>query len=81
MSGVVQEALQFSFRLAAEGTRCDGALLEIEHVPVTVHCPDCDRPQTLPDCWQLICPACGASTPQLLTGRELDLVSIEIAPE
>jgi hydrogenase nickel incorporation protein HypA/HybF len=79
MSGVVHEALQFSFSLAAEGTLCDGALLEIEDVPVTVHCPNCDRSQTLADCWSLVCPTCGTSTPQLLTGRELDLVSIEIA--
>lgn len=79
LSGVVQEALRFSFQLAAEGTLCDGAVLEIEEVPITVQCVQCNAPRTLTDPWSFICPVCGRPTPQVLTGRELDLISIEIA--
>ena len=43
LSGVVREALEFSFELAAEGTLCEGAILEIEDVPIAVMCPRCKR--------------------------------------
>jgi hydrogenase nickel incorporation protein HypA/HybF len=80
LSGVVPQALRFSFDLAAADTPCDGAQLEIETIPVTVLCSHCDAAQTLTDVFRFCCPACGAATPQVLTGRELDLKSIEIAP-
>jgi len=78
LSGVVKEALQFSFEIAAEETPCEGALLDIEEVPLTVMCPACVEPRTLPNTYHFFCPVCGTPTPEILTGRELDLVSIEI---
>lgn len=80
LSGVVKEALQFSFQLAAEDTLCADAVLEIDEVPLTVHCATCNDSRVLANGWNLVCPICGASTPQILTGRELDLMSVEIAP-
>jgi hydrogenase nickel incorporation protein HypA/HybF len=79
LSGVVKEALLFSFELAAEDTACQGAALDIEEVPLSVHCPRCAAPQTLADGCHFICPICGTPAPQILTGRELELVSLEIA--
>ena len=78
LSGVVEEALRFSFGLAAEGTACEGAALEIVNVPVSVHCPLCDEARKLADPWHFVCPTCGTPTPEVLAGRELELVSIEI---
>lgn len=78
LAGVVPEALQFSFALAAEGTACEGAVLVIEPIRVQVFCSRCDAPRTLADGYCLICPTCRAPTPQLIAGRELELVSLEI---
>lgn len=78
LSGVVKEALRFSFDLAAEGTACEGAVLDIEDVFVRVLCPRCDAPRELPDDWHFVCPTCGTPTPDVLTGRELELTSVEI---
>ena len=78
IAGVVKEALIFSFELAAEGTACAGAELEIDDVPLTVHCPQCERTQTLHDTWNLSCPECGTPTPAVLTGRELELAAVEV---
>jgi hydrogenase nickel incorporation protein HypA/HybF len=78
LSGVAKEALRFSFDLAAEGTACDGAVLDIEDVSVSVLCPRCDAPRELPDDWRFVCPTCGTPTPSILSGRELELVSVEI---
>jgi hydrogenase nickel incorporation protein HypA/HybF len=79
LSGIVPEALRFSFDLAAEDTPCNGAELEIETVPVTVMCSHCNAAQVVTDIYRFSCPKCGSPTPQLLTGRELDLSSIEIS--
>ena len=78
LSGVVEEALRFSFDVAAEGTACAGAALDVEKVLVTVMCPRCECPRELADVWQFACPVCGTPTSDVLTGRELDLVSVEI---
>lgn len=78
LAGVVKEALLFSFDLAVEGTICEGASLAIEEVPITVLCPVCDVPRTLTDAWHFMCPVCGTPTSNILSGRELDLSSIEI---
>jgi hydrogenase nickel incorporation protein HypA/HybF len=81
LSGVVKEALRFSFDLAAEGTACEGAALDIEEVSVSVLCPRCDAPRELPNDWRFACPTCGTPTPNVLTGRELELVSVEITAD
>jgi hydrogenase nickel incorporation protein HypA/HybF len=78
LSGVVKEALEFSFDLAAEDSPCAGATLEIEEVPITVLCAYCEERKTLSDGYQFCCPTCGRPTPKILTGRELELVSVEV---
>jgi hydrogenase nickel incorporation protein HypA/HybF len=78
MSGVVREALEFSFQLAAEDTPCAGATLEIEETKIIVYCPSCEARKTISDGYILCCPTCGQPTPQILSGRELELISIEV---
>jgi hydrogenase nickel incorporation protein HypA/HybF len=78
LAGVVEEALQFSFTLAAEGTACEDAVLTVEVVDISVMCPECREPRALSETYHFVCPVCGAPTPEVLTGRELDLVSVEI---
>jgi hydrogenase nickel incorporation protein HypA/HybF len=78
LSGVVDEALRFSFEVAAEGTACQGAALEIERVDLRVMCTHCEKPSTISDGFSLICPECGSPTPEILAGQELELTSLEI---
>lgn len=79
LSGVVREALEFAFDLAAEGTLCQGAALATEEVPVTVRCPICREVKSLKDDYAFICPTCESPTPEILSGRELELLSLEVA--
>jgi len=81
LSGIGKNALLFSFGLAAEGTPCAGAELAIEEVPVSVMCPHCEEVKFLVDQYCFQCPICGTPTPQILSGQELELVSLEIAAE
>lgn len=77
LSGIVREALEFSFEAAAAGTPLAGARLAITDVPLTVMCPACGRERELPG-FPLACPECGSPTPQVLRGRDLELAALEV---
>jgi hydrogenase nickel incorporation protein HypA/HybF len=79
LSGVVKEALLFSFDLAAEGTPVAGARLAIEEIPVVVFCPSCDEERPLPGIQSFLCPVCGTPTPEVVRGRELELATLEVS--
>lgn len=80
-AGVVKEALHFGWDVATKDTLLDGARLEIEDVPVIVHCPTCDADRDLSNTQLFQCPVCGTPTPDIRQGRELELDSIEIVTE
>jgi hydrogenase nickel incorporation protein HypA/HybF len=77
LSGVVPEALQFAFEAASPGTAAQGAELELERVPAECWCEHCGldfRPEDI----IYACPKCGEISTQIETGRELELVSLEV---
>lgn len=78
LSGVVKDALLFSYDVACEGTPLEGSRLVIEEVPVTVYCPDCQSQRTLVSIQHFYCPVCGTPTPQVTQGKELEVVALEI---
>ncbi len=77
LSGVVKDALLFGFEIAAAGTPLAQSRLIIEEVPVQIYCPTCAAPAILPDTQHFRCPRCNTPTNQILSGREMDLVSLE----
>jgi hydrogenase nickel incorporation protein HypA/HybF len=79
LSGIAK-ALHFCFPSAARGTLCEGATLHIEDVPLTVFCSHCQAVKSPAALYNFRCPDCGRPTPKVLTGREMQLVSIELAP-
>lgn len=81
LSGVVKDALLFSYDLAAADTLLEGSTLVIEEIPIVVFCPDCNLEKTIAVFEGFCCPDCGALTPDVLTGRELELTAIELADE
>lgn len=74
-------ALYVSFRSASRGTSCEGAVLDIEEIPLTVHCRACDGVKTPSGPYNFRCPDCGRATPEVVTGREMQLVSIVLGDE
>jgi hydrogenase nickel incorporation protein HypA/HybF len=77
LSGVVKDALLSAYELAREGTPFAASALRVEEVPVETWCPACAalRRPAFPE---LCCPACGAPTPEVRGGRELEVVALEI---
>jgi hydrogenase nickel incorporation protein HypA/HybF len=78
LSGVVKDALLFSYEVACEGTPLEGSRLVIEEVPVVVYCAACRAETTLASARQLCCSACHAPTSEVVRGKELEVVALEI---
>ena len=71
-------ALYVSFHATSRGTLCEDALLDIEEVALTVFCNFCDQVKQPGGRYSFRCPDCGHATPKLVTGREMQLVSITL---
>ncbi len=78
LSGVVKEALLFSYDVACEGTTLEGSRLIIEEIPIVVYCPNCQMERALASMQRFCCDVCGTLTPEVLRGRELEVVALEI---
>jgi hydrogenase nickel incorporation protein HypA/HybF len=79
LSGVVHDALRFSFDVAATGTVIEGARLDIERENVVVWCAACAAARELTDVQHRRCPVCNELTPQVLRGDRLELTALEVA--
>ncbi|MEW6220384.1 MAG: hydrogenase maturation nickel metallochaperone HypA [Thermodesulfobacteriota bacterium] len=77
-AGVHPEALAFAFEVARTDTVARAASLIIDEVPVTGRCRACGQEIEADDVLALQCPACGAFSYDLLSGRELELVDMEV---
>lgn len=78
LSAAVPASLRFCFDVAAKEVGMDQAELLVEEVPVQARCKDCTHAWTI-ETPAFICPACNSARIELLSGRELDIDSIEIA--
>lgn len=75
-SGVVEDALRFSFEVISRETKAEGAALEVDNIPLTAYCLGCGKTSEIePILFQ--CPSCGSRRVDILTGQELTLDSIE----
>jgi hydrogenase nickel incorporation protein HypA/HybF len=79
LSGVVKEALLSAFEMAREGTSLSGARLEIEDVPIVVFCPTCQAQQTVASMQWFCCSKCDTPVSEILQGKELDVVALEMS--
>lgn len=74
---VVPDALAFSWEVVSSNSGLVDAALVIEQVPAVVGCDRCGACTTL-DEPILACATCGVSDVQLLSGEELQVVSIDL---
>ena len=78
LSGVVKEALLFSYQVACDGTLLEGSHLVVKEIPVEVYCPMCRTPKTLQSMQWFSCPDCGTPTPEVIHGKELMVTALEL---
>lgn len=78
LSGVVKDALFASFEMACENTALEGSQLVVEEVPVLVFCPSCNAQRPVHSLQSFCCSECGTLTGDVVQGRELMVVGLEI---
>lgn len=78
LSGVVRDSLLFAYDVATEGTLLAGSRLEVEDLPVTIHCPACGQDSALPSIQLFQCPVCGAPATDIRGGKEIQITSLEV---
>ena len=78
LSAVVPDSLQFCFKIASQDTPLAHAVLSIDEIPVRARCQDCRKEWTITKP-VFTCIDCGSGAIDVLSGRELDIISIEVA--
>lgn len=78
LAGVVKDALLSAYELAREGSSLEETQLVIEEVPLVAYCPACEAERAVVSVQQICCIDCGAPTPKIVSGRELEVTALEI---
>lgn len=78
LAAVVPDSLRFCFDIIAKDTPLKGAELVIEEIDVVARCNDCQTKWTITEP-VFSCKKCKSGSIEILSGRELDIDSIEIA--
>ena len=77
LSGIVPQALEFAYDVAAQDTPLADAALVIERTPVVIACPTCGE-QQLASTHDFTCPGCGVPCGEVVGGKELEIVDITL---
>lgn len=78
LAAVVESSLTFCFEIITKGTALEGAKLNIDFIPVRVNCKSCGRTREVDDpVFQ--CPFCENGEIEIIAGREIEIISIELA--
>jgi len=77
MLHIVQESVQFYYDLLTKDTNAAGAQVEVEEVPVRIVC-GCGYDGGVKDHHVLVCPTCASRKVEVMSGKEIELVNVEI---
>ncbi len=80
LSAIAPNSLKFCFDIASKNTILSEAKLSLKIVPVTIKCQQCKTKFTINEPI-FKCKNCNSGTLDLLSGKELDIHSIEIENE
>jgi len=76
-SAVIPDSLRFCFQIAVKDTVIENEELHITEQPVVIQCKACQKNQVLTEPI-FICNFCKSSDVTMISGNELDIVSIEM---
>jgi hydrogenase nickel incorporation protein HypA/HybF len=79
LSGVAKNALLSSYEMACCDTPLEGSRLLIEDVPVVVFCVICQTERPISSVQLFCCSECGTPSSEIVQGKELQVVALEIA--
>lgn len=78
LASVVEHSLRFCMEVITKDTPLEGVRLEIETVDVRVRCKACNH-EWVVEGPSFRCPGCRQGEVELLSGRELEISSLELA--
>lgn len=78
LAGVDKDSLLSSYEMAREDTLLAESQLVIEELPGIIYCPACDAQRPAGDQEWFSCPHCGALAKEIVQGKELEVVSLEV---
>jgi len=77
MSAIVPDSLSFCFEVITAGTDMEGARLMMDIIPLEGRCLSCGEAFRIKD-YVFLCPFCGGSEVETVSGQELSIVEIEV---
>jgi hydrogenase nickel incorporation protein HypA/HybF len=77
LTNILPDSLVFSFEALVKDTDLDGAVLEIEHLPIKIKCAECGAVSTSDD-FLFSCEKCGGNQIKILSGNEFLVSEIEL---
>lgn len=81
LSGVVKDALLFSYQVACEGTPLEGSSLEVEEIPIILYCAACRQERPAVSMQRLCCAVCDHPSADIRRGSELEVFALELIDE
>ena len=78
LSGVAKEALLSCYEMACENTPLQGSRLVVEEVSVVIYCSSCRAQRPVSSVQLFCCSECGTSASEIVQGKELEVVALEI---
>ena len=78
LSGLVPEALEFSWEVATSESSLKGSELAIETVNASGYCPECQEERVISNIQSFRCPVCFSPITQVTGGHELEILTVEI---
>jgi len=78
LTSIVPDCVAFYFEQMTEGTIAEGAKLDVEMVPLKMKCSQCGEEFEGQDELDMTCPKCANPFTETLSGREMEVASIEV---
>jgi hydrogenase nickel incorporation protein HypA/HybF len=80
LSGILPDALEFSFDAIKKETQLENTKLEISEIPVTAICNKCNEIFSVTDLL-FSCPKCHSASIELNQGQEMEIAYLDIEDE
>lgn len=78
LTGVMPEAINFGFEVLSKGGIAEGAVVDINILPIKFYCLECAKEVTVEE-YQPYCPVCSSASVKIIQGKdEMRIVSLEI---
>lgn len=76
MSDILPEYINYYFNIISKGTAAEGALIQVQRLPIVVLCCECGRSSRI-DIRSFRCPICKSQSLKITSGNEFYIDSME----